>query len=108
MDPADRAFAAVEILVHVPDLGGDDEEGHRRDDDVDDEADDAADAVAGIALDLLVGLVDPIEPIDPDRQDEPEDREANGSGSRRSAPVPPPSLPVSPSLLDDLTRLGLL
>src|SRR5439155_1140932 len=70
-----RARLPVEVLVHVADLGRDDEVGNGRDNEIDDEPDNAANPVPGIALDLLMGPVDPDERIDPERQYCPKDRE---------------------------------
>ena len=80
MDSAHWALLTVEVLVHVPDLGGNHKERHRRDEDVDDQAEDPADAVVGVALDLLLSLVDPVDAVDPEREDHPQDRESDGAG----------------------------
>ena len=64
-------------LVHLPDLGRDDERADRADDDPDDEAEDAAQAVARVLLHLLLRLVRPVDRVDAERDDEEEDPEAD-------------------------------
>ncbi len=57
---AHRRLTAV-LLVHVPDLGRNDERHDGAHDDPDDEAEHAADPLAGVLLHLFRGLVDPVQ-----------------------------------------------
>ena len=67
--PARERRRSAVLLVHLPDLGRNEEPGDDRDHDVDHEAEHSADALAGVVLDLVLGLEDPVERVDPERDD---------------------------------------
>src|SRR5262245_3979388 len=75
--PAGNRGLFARALVHVPDLGRDDERAHGADEDPDHETEDAPQAFARVPLHLVLGLVDPVPPVEPEGHDEEQDPEAD-------------------------------
>src|SRR5262245_48222121 len=75
--PAGNRRLFARALVHVPDLGRDDERAHGADEDPDHETEDAPQAFAGVPLHLVLGLVDPVPTVEAERDDEEQDPEAD-------------------------------